>query len=73
MDDHCDVLENMKTVLLEEALLVLLALIAAVDDLQKEAGQGYQLTVRSRKVALQQAVTGLVKQDEDGERIFHLV
>ena len=53
-------------------MLVLLALVAAVDDLQEEAGQGDELAVWSRKEALQEAVTGLVEQDEDGQRIVHL-
>lgn len=52
---------------------MLLALIVAIDDLQKETGQSYQFTVRGGKVALQQAVTGLIKQDEDGQRILHLI
>lgn len=51
---------------------MLLALIAAVDDLQEEAGQCDELAVWSRKEALQEAVTGLVKQNEDGQRIVHL-
>lgn len=63
---------NVIWTLLEEPLLVLLALIAAVDDLQEEAGQCDQLAVRSRKEALQEAVTGLVEQNEDGQRILHL-
>lgn len=58
--------------LLEEPLLVLLALVAAVYDLQEEAGQSDQLGVGSRKEALQEAVTGLVEQNEDGERVLHL-
>lgn len=59
-------------VLLKEPLLVLLALIVAVDDLQEEAGQCDQLGVWSGKEAFQEAVTGLVEQNEDSQRIFHL-
>jgi len=51
---------------------VLLALIASVDDLQEEAGQCDQLAVRSGKEALQEAVAGLVEQNEDGQRVLHL-
>lgn len=51
---------------------MLLALIVAIDDLQEEAGQCDQLGVWSRKEALQEAVTRLIKQNEDGQRIFHL-
>lgn len=51
---------------------MLLALIAAVDDLQEEAGQGDQFAVWGRKEAFQEAVTGLVEQNEDGQRILHL-
>lgn len=51
---------------------MLLALIVAVDDLQEEAGQSDQLAVGSRKEALKEAVTRLVEQDEDGQRILHL-
>lgn len=51
---------------------MLLALIVAVDDLQEEAGQSDQFAVRSREEALQEAVTGFVKQDENGKRIVHL-
>lgn len=42
---------------------MLFALIAAIDDLQKEAGQRDQLAVWSRKVAFQQAVTGFIKKN----------
>ena len=58
--------------LLEEALLVLFALVVAVDDLQEEAGQSDQLAVLSGEEALQEAVTSLVEEDEDGQRILHL-
>ena len=58
--------------LLEEALLVLLALVVAVDDLQQEAGQGDQLAVRGGEHALEQRVAGLVEQDQDGQWILHL-
>lgn len=51
---------------------MLLALIAAIDDLQEEAGQCDQLAVWSRKKAFQEAVTGLVEKNEDGQRILHL-
>lgn len=51
---------------------MLLALIVAIDDLQEEAGQCDQLAVWSRKEAFQEAVTGLVEQYEDGQRILHL-
>lgn len=57
---------------LEESLLVLLALVVAVDDLQEEAGESDELGVRRGKEALEEAVTGLVEQDEDGQRILHL-
>lgn len=58
--------------LLEEALFVLLALVVAVDDLQEQAGQRDELAVWRRVEALQEAVPGLVKQDEDGQRVLHL-
>ena len=58
--------------LLEEALLVLLALVVAVDDLQQKAGQGDQLAVRGGEHALEQGVAGLVEQDQDGQRVLHL-
>ncbi len=45
---------------------MLLALIIAVDDLQEEAGQSDQLAVWSREETFQEAVTGLVEQNEDG-------
>ena len=53
-------------------MLVLLALIVAIDDLQEKAGQCDQLGGGSRKEALLEAVTRLIKQDEDGQRILHL-
>lgn len=59
-------------VLLEEPLLMLLALIVAIDDLQEEAGQCDQLGVWSGEEAFQEAVTGLVEQNEDSQGIFHL-
>lgn len=64
---------NVTQVLLKKALFVLLALIVAIDDLQEEAGQRDQFAVRCWKEALQEAVTGLVEQDEDRQRILHLV
>lgn len=51
---------------------MLLALIVAVDDLQEEAGERDQFAVWSRKEAFQEAVTGLVEKNEDGQRILHL-
>lgn len=51
---------------------MLLALIVAVDDLQEEAGQRDQFAVWSREKAFQEAVTGLIEQNEDGQRILHL-
>lgn len=51
---------------------MLLALIAAIDDLQEEAGQRDQFAVWSRKEPFQEAVTGLVEKNEDGQRILHL-
>lgn len=63
---------HLESLLLEEPLLVFLALIVAVDDLQEEAGQGDQLAVWSRKEALQEAVTRLIEQNKDGQWIFHL-
>lgn len=60
------------SVLLQEALLVLLALVVAVDDLQEEAGQRDQFAVGSREETFEEAVAGLVKQNEDGQRILHL-
>lgn len=51
---------------------MLLAFIVAVDDLQEEAGERDQFAVWSRKEAFQQAVTGLIKKNEDGQRILHL-
>lgn len=51
---------------------MLLALVVSVDDLQEEAGQRDQFAVWSRKEAFQEAVTGLVEKNEDGQRIIHL-
>lgn len=51
---------------------MLLALIVSIDDLQEEAGQSDQFAVWSRKEAFQEAVTGLVEQNEDGQRVLHL-
>lgn len=51
---------------------MLLALIVAIDDLQEEAGQCDQFAVRSREETFQEAVTGLVEENEDGQRILHL-
>lgn len=51
---------------------MLLALVVSVDDLQEEAGQRDQFAVWSRKEAFQEAVTGLVEKNEDGQRIVHL-
>lgn len=51
---------------------MLLALVVAVDDLQEEAGQRDQFAVCRREEAFEEAVTGLVEQDEDGQRILHL-
>ena len=51
-DFHVTCYLNADKVLLEEALLVFLALIVAVDDLQEKAGQCDQLAVWSRKEAL---------------------
>lgn len=51
---------------------MLLALVVAVDDLQEEAGQGDQFAVCSREETFEEAVTGLVEQNEDGQWIFHL-
>lgn len=51
---------------------MLLAFIVAIDDLQEEAGERDQFAVWSRKEAFQQAVTGLIKKNEDGQRILHL-
>lgn len=51
---------------------MLLALIVAINDLQKEASQCDQLAVWSGKEAFQEAVTSLVKQNEDGQRILYL-
>lgn len=51
---------------------MLLALIVAVDDLQEEAGERDELAVWSREEALQQAVAGLVKQNENGQGVLHL-
>lgn len=58
--------------LLEEPLFVLLALIAAIDDLQEKAGQSDEFTVRGWEEALQEAVPGFIEEDEDGQRIIHL-
>lgn len=49
-----------------------LALVVAIYDLQQEAGECDQFTVRSGEETLQEAVTSLIKQDEDGQRILHL-
>lgn len=51
---------------------MLLALVVAIYDLQEEAGQCDQFAVCSREETFQEAVTGLVKEDEDGQRILHL-
>lgn len=51
---------------------MLLALVVAVDDLQEEAGQCDQFAVCSREETFEEAVTGLVEQNEDGQRILHL-
>lgn len=51
---------------------MLLALVVAVDDLQEEAGQRDQLTVRGGEEALQQEVASLVEQDQDGQRVLDL-
>lgn len=51
---------------------MLLALVVAVDDLQEEAGQCDQFAVRGREETFKEAVTGLVEQNEDGQRILHL-
>lgn len=51
---------------------MLLALIVAIDDLQEEAGQRDQFAVWSRKEAFQEAVTGLIKKNEDGQRVVGL-
>lgn len=51
---------------------MLLALVVAVDDLQEEAGQRDEFAVCSREETFEEAVTGLIEQNEDGQRIFHL-
>lgn len=51
---------------------MLLALIVSVDDLQQQAGQGDQLTVRGGEEALEEAVSGLIKQDQDGQGVLNL-
>lgn len=51
---------------------MLLALVVAIDDLQEEAGQCDQFAVCSREETFQEAVTGLVEENEDGQRILHL-
>lgn len=52
---------------------MLLALIVSIDDLQEEAGQSDQFAVWSRKEAFQEAVTGLVEKNENGQRVLHLI
>lgn len=49
-----------------------LALVVSVDDLQEEAGQCDQFAVCSREETFQEAVPGLVEQNEYGQRILHL-
>lgn len=51
---------------------MLLALIVSIDDLQQQAGQGDQLAVWGGEEALEEAVSGLIKQDQDGQGVLNL-
>ncbi|KAJ8000254.1 hypothetical protein DPEC_G00202930 [Dallia pectoralis] len=44
----------------------------SVDDLQEQAGQGDQLGVWGGVEALEETVSGLVKQDQDGQGVLDL-
>lgn len=48
------------------------AVVGAVNDLQKEAGQGYELAVGWWVEPFEEEVARFIKQDEDGEWIFNL-